>query len=732
MITEIEIKDCASYDPAGVVLNDLKEVNFIYGANGSGKTTISNVIANLHDYPQCQITWKNNLKLKPFVYNRNFIDENFGRSKYLKGVFTLGKGGKDAKDLIDAKKAEIDKVNSDIVSNVAGIEKHKTEKEANETQFEGDCWVKYQQLKDIFKPAFKGCSYKNTFKDRCKDESNNTSTLLNLEVLKEKAGRIYSGSTETKTDIALIGFGTLEDTEKHEIWGKKIFGREDVDIAAMIKKLNNSDWVKQGRTFYSLNDNVCPFCQQKTPENFENQLNEYFDETYVSQLKTLNDKKAEYSAETAIIIFEIASLLNSKNDMVDNVRLEEFKKMLEIKIDANKSKIDTKIKEPSSTISLDTLKTELDLINEQITTAKKKIELHNETVKNITRESSQLTKEVWRYIVEQLKSVYQNYNAKNITFSKSIEGLEKSKKANDEKLKILKAEIAELEQLNTGVEHTKNEINTLLEKFGFANFKLTEATEEKGSYQIIRPTGERVERTLSEGEKTFITFLYFYHWLKGSIDKDLISVDRVVVFDDPISSLDCDVLFIVSHLIRKTIDEIRSKTSNIKQIIILTHNVYFHKEVTFNIKRQEANRLKDETFWILRKKNDVSKVFLHKKNPVQTSYELLWREVKENPDSITIENSLRRIIENYFKMFGGISPDDILNRLDDEDKMTAASLLSWSNAGSHGLNDDLYIATESEKYLKVFKTIFAKTKHIEHYNMMMGISSDVEEPINIE
>lgn len=731
MITKIEIKDCASYDPEGVVLNDLKEVNFIYGSNGSGKTTISNVIANLHAYPQCQISWKNNLELKPYVYNRNFIDENFSKSKYLKGVFTLGKGGKDAKDQIDAKKAEIDKVNADIVANVVGIEKHKNEKEVNETQFEGDCWVKYQQLKDIFKPAFKGCSYKNTFKDRCKAEANNASTLLNLEALKEKAGRIYSGSTEPKGDISLVDFKTLEETETHFIWGKKILGKEDVDIAAMIKKLNNSDWVKQGRAFYSLNDGICPFCQQKSPDNFENQLNEYFDETYVNQLKILNDQKADYSTKTAIIVSEIASFLNSKNDLVDNVRLEELKKMLEIKIEANKGKIEAKIKEPSSTITLDTIKTELDLINELISTAKKKIELHNETVKNITRESSQLTKEVWRYIIEQLKSVYQNYNAKNITFTKSIEGLEKSKKANDDKLKILKAEIAELEQLNTNIEHTKNEINTLLEKFGFTNFKLALATEEKGSYQIVRPNGDRVERTLSEGEKTFITFLYFYHWLKGSIDKDLISVDRVVVFDDPISSLDCDVLFIVSHLIRKTIDEIRSKTSNIKQIIILTHNVYFHKEVTYN-KGKGTNKLSDETFWILRKKNDVSNIVKYDKNPIQTSYELLWREVKENPDSITIENSLRRIIENYFKMFGGISPDDILNRLDDEDKMTAASLLSWSNAGSHGLNDDLYIATESEKYLKVFKTIFAKTNHIEHYNMMMGISSDVEEPINIE
>ena len=731
MITEIVIKDCASYDPIGVVLKDLKEVNFIYGANGSGKTTISNVIADLQKHPQSRIVWKNNVELKPFVYNRNFIDENFGRSKYLKGVFTLGNGEKDAKELIAAKKTEIDKVNSDIVGNVAGIEKHKTDKDTNEIQFEGDCWVKYQQLKDIFKPAFKGCSYKNTFKDRCKAEVNNSSNLLDLDVLKEKAGRIYSGSTETKVGVALIGFETLEETENHAIWGKKILGKEDVDIAAIIKKLNNSDWVKQGRPFYSVNDGYCPYCQQKTPGNFEKQLNEYFDETYLSQLKTLNNQKVEYSTKTTLLISEITLLLNSKNDMIDNVRLEELKKMLDIKIDANKSKIGAKIKEPSSTIMLDTLKHELDLINELIKTSKKKIDLHNETVKNITRESSQLTKEVWRYIVEQLKSVNQNYNVKNTTFTKSIDGLEKSKKANEDKLKILRPQIAELEQQSTNIEYTKNEINILLGKFGFTNFKLAETTEEKGSYQIIRPNGERVERTLSEGEKTFITFLYFYHLLKGSIEKDLISVDRVVVFDDPISSLDCDVLFIVSHLIRKTIDEIRAKTGNIKQIIILTHNVFFHKEVTFNIKRQEMNRLKDETFWVLRKKNDISNIIQHEKNPVQTSYELLWREVKENPDSITIENTLRRIIESYFKMFGGISPDDILENLDDEDKLTASSLLSWSNAGSHGINDDLYITSDSSRYLKVFETIFKKTHHIEHYNMMMGINSEVEEYSNI-
>ncbi len=724
MITEIEIKSCASYDSTGIDITNLRGINFIYGANGSGKTTISNIIANRQKFPSCKIIWENNVELQSYVYNRSFIDENFGKLKNQKGIFTLGKGEKDTKELIDTKKAEIDKINVDIISNNIAIAKTNTEIAENETQFEGDCWGQYQRLKDLFKPAFKGCSYKNTFKERCKIEIGNSSELLTFEILKEKASRIYSGSTNPKPDIVLINFNHLTDIETYPIWNKKIFGREDVDIASMIKKLNNSDWVKSGRQYYAINDGHCPFCQQKAPANLEKQLNEYFDETYLNQLKELGDKKTEYITQTTLIASQITSLINANNELIDSVRLVELNRIIEIKIGANKTKIETKIKEPSTVVELDSLKPELDLVNILITTAKKKIELHNNTVKNITRESFQLTKEVWRYIVEQLKSACQNYSNKNTRYSKALEGLLESRKANEDKLVGLKREIAELDAQSTGIDYTKNEINALLEKFGFTNFKLTEATEEKGSYQIIRPTGERVERTLSEGEKTFITFLYFYHLLKGSIDKALISTDRVVVFDDPISSLDCDVLFIVSHLIRKIIDEVRTKTGNIKQIIILTHNVYFHKEVTYNIKRHESNRMKDETFWVLRKKNNFSKIVSYDKNPVQTSYELLWREIKENPDGITIENSMRRIIENYFKLFGGISTDDILNRLNDEDKIAASSLLSWSNAGSHSLTDDLYIATDSDKYLRVFKTIFEKTNQIAHYNMMMGIDTE--------
>lgn len=71
--------------------------------------------------------------------------------------------------------------------------------------------------------------------------------------------------------------------------------------------------------------------------------------------------------------------------------------------------------------------------------------------------------------------------------------------------------------------------------------------------------------------------------------------DKIVVIDDPVSSMDSGALFIVSALVREMIEVCYNNTdyrSNkvdgdyIKQIFILTHNVYFHKEITHH---QEKN-----------------------------------------------------------------------------------------------------------------------------------------------
>ena len=198
------------------------------------------------------------------------------------------------------------------------------------------------------------------------------------------------------------------------------------------------------------------------------------------------------------------------------------------------------------------------------------------------------------------------------------------------------------------------------------------------------------------------------------------------MIDDPISSLDSNVLFIVSTLIKNIIDDIRENKGNIKQLIILTHNVYFHKEVSF-INSRDTGVRNDTHFWILRKNNKVSHFYPYEKNPIQTSYQLLWQELKDKEKSsmITIQNTMRRIIENYFKILGNYSDETLITKFQNyEDQIICRSLISWINDGSHSVSDDLYIEAQEdliENYLNVFKKIFEYTDHEGHYNMMMGI-----------
>lgn len=94
------------------------------------------------------------------------------------------------------------------------------------------------------------------------------------------------------------------------------------------------------------------------------------------------------------------------------------------------------------------------------------------------------------------------------------------------------------------------------------------------------------------------------------------------MFDDPVSSLDADIIFIVCNLIKSIISEMRSDKSPVKQIFVLTHNIYFHKEITFD-KDRKSGKKKDETFWALRKTSQKSEILLCKENPIKSSYELL-------------------------------------------------------------------------------------------------------------
>lgn len=718
-------------------LDGLKIFNYFFGANGSGKTTISKIIATPDTYPECGIVWDAGMPLETRVYNRDFVERNFNPQSKLKGVFTLGEKEDATVKSIESIRADIGKFTDDIKTLTLTLQgedgnggKNAELKQLTAT-YKDRFWIQKQKHAEKLSGGLKGYLGDSVkfMKKVLYESENNKAILLPLSKLEEKAATIFSNSLVGASIITEIETNDILAHENSPILQKPIIGKEDVDIAIMIKKLGNSDWVRQGLPYYEANDGVCPFCQEKTNQDFEKSLNEYFDESFAHDTAAVNQLVSCYATEVDGLQQQIQGLIDMQSEFLESEKINSEKQIFDSIITTNNQHLIQKQKEPSQIISLVSVKSVLNEMNDLIKMANKKIDERNAIVSNLKTEKETLTDEIWRFIVEELSSEIAEYNRQKSNLDSAINRLSDKMKAKAEEQRQKERELHQLEKQTTSIQPTLEGINGLLTSFGFKSFKLAIGDDQK-TYKLVRDNGSEAQQTLSEGEKNFVTFLYFYFLLQGSQTETGLAKDKIVVFDDPISSLDNDVLFIVSTLIRELLQDVRNRKGTIKQVFILTHNVYFHKEVSYNHKRKDC-ALNEETFWLVKKDGNNSLVEKQTTNPIKTSYELLWSEVRNpNRNNSTIQNTLRRILENYFKLLGNIPLDEVYKEFEGEDKIKCKALCSWINDGSHSaFDDDFYTPLDEAmvaKFLDVFRQIFEKSNHTSHYNMMMGISTEAE------
>ncbi|MFP6057375.1 ATP-binding protein [Helicobacter pylori] len=740
-ISQISLKKVATFDENGASFKDLNSINFIYGANGSGKTTTSSFLKNLAEngiedkFANSKIAWYNNESLKIEVYNKQFKEEQF-RNSQVKGIFTLGKKTNENLEKIEIKKESINKENEKKIKNEASLQVLTQKKEKEEKDFADRCWEKlYKKNEEDFKETLEGFKRKERFKEKIlkefENDKYNQSEIVGLEKLKEKIEIVFG---ENQTELALLecNLTDFDFIENHSIWEQKIVGSGDAAIADLIKKLSNENWVAWGREYIKENS-ICPFCQKETiTEEFKKQLKSYFDTSYQESTETIKEKMKDYKSRTAGALERLDEIVETEQkNQQTKLNTEIFKRIIETlksKINGNQQKMFDKGKEMSRSFKLESTKNEIKEIRDLIDTANQQIAKHNEIIKNIKNQKKTCVEQTWKFLVNEFKSDIQEYDKKRCGLEKGINNLNEEIRENQEKIKKLENEIKELEKNMVSIKPIVNEINTLLKGYGFTNFGLA-CTEDEKFYRIQREDGQLVGETLSEGEVTFITFLYYYHLAKGSLKENDISKNKVLVIDDPISSLDSNILFMVSVLVKDLMKETMKEKTNIKQVIILTHNTYFYKEITLecDLKRYQGKY----SFWIINKDNNVSKIKDYKENPIKNSYELLWQEVKQakenNASLVSLQNVMRRIIEYYFRILGGFKHNHNLSECfkNIREQQVCNSFISWFNDGSHGISDDLFVQiqdTSIETYLKVFEKIFEITGHEAHYKMMMRMN----------
>lgn len=724
MIDKIEIKDIATFSE-NVVIDNLKRINIIYGANGTGKSSISRVLYNITEHPSCKISWHDATPLQVLVYNKEFRDNNY--VEHIPGIFTLGESTKETIDELAIKQEELQKKKCNLNNYRASLEKKKNEREERFSDFKNSAWDQVLKIHETYFPkTFIKAGTKDIFLKNLLDAYKSISKSASLNELKDKASLLFGEQPLQMNRLQEFHDDSCKTIETADIWSKIIVGADDVDIARLIKTLGNADWVNHGLKYIHETD-VCPFCQQPTINaDFRNKVSLFFNDEYKHNIQQVKESENAYRENSNYMLDVIANVIMTEKDrpksLLDIERMDSEYATLKNIVETNIERIKTKLAEPSRVISL--LRTEeiVDKLNAYINIANQKIEKQNNLVANFKKEKEALINAIWNYFAD-------FYKEKIVSLYNDLESINKAEDSFNKKYALtrseclqLEDEILTLEKNVTSIKPTINEINKQLKSFGFTNFSICEAKNNPNYYQIVRENGELANDTLSEGESTFITFLYYLQLVKGSTSSTGINQDRVLVVDDPVSSLDSNVLFVVSTMLRAIFDETLTE-SRIKQVFLLTHNVYFHKEVSFVDKHCKWRD--SVSHYVLRKNNNQSSITHYGKNtPIKSSYDLLWAEYMNAPQTsyAIIQNIMRRIIENYFQVFGGYTPDAILEKFEDpEERKICKSLISWINDGSHSIADDLYVEISDEqiiKYKDVFEKIFKYMGHDAHYKMM--------------
>lgn len=733
MIKTIKLKNCATYLSEGTSIENCQKINFFYGPNGSGKSTISNFLQDPTDllYRECIIEWENDTAVDIMVYNRRFRERNFKEN--IAGVFTLGQATIEDIRALEEMKEQRAKKNEDYTTRGNTLQKKLQEEIAYKATFRDTVWERILKPNEAdFQEAFSG--FRNN-KERFRDEvlrryQISHSSTETRDALLVRAKTLFARKPEKCPIIPFVLDNIVEqiaEIETAAIWSKVIVGNRDLPIGRLIEVLDNADWVSQGRK-HLREDGICPFCQKQTiTDELKNQLDAFFSGEYEQDVSLIKQFIGQYSSYTDELLSRIKTLRTSLGSYpaagIEASKIDSIIELLNGYFSKNKAEMLIKEKEPGRIISLTETAATTSSMKQLVINGNAAVTKHNEMVDNYTSEKDTLVADIWVFLMDENEALIAGYLNDIETFTKAKKGIDVCKQQLDD----LDGKIVEAGKNITSVQPTVDEINRSLKSYGFTNFKIVPSPAQPNAYQIQRMDGTLATNTLSEGEETFISFLYFLQFAKGSIDVAKVSNRKVLVLDDPICSLDSTVLYIVSSLVKGLIKDVREGNSDVEQIFILTHNVFFHKETAFIDRRTEV--CNDIHFWIISKDNNISTIKAYERNnPIKTSYELLWEELKSNTNAslITTQNIMRRILENYFSILGKTKDDTIVDSFSTiEEKMICRSLLSWINDGSHTIPDDLYIDSYTDsidRYKQIFKEVFFKMGHEAHYKMMMGES----------
>ena len=753
MITTITLKNKATYNSTGVTIDDLTKLNYFFGNNGCGKSTLANYMQSISEntsssiYPDCSVDGYNPAQEEIIVFNQHFIENNFMNSDTLKGVFSLNQTNVTIDTQIKANEKSISGKNDEQKQLGDENDKIDIKRENNRNDLAANCFSKRDTFKTFSKIKLEYSGNKKSNLSHIESLlKQGNSQIKTLDELTKLYTKLYEDKLEEiglSLDIKLLDeLITIQD-ELNVLLEEIIVGKDDVKLAELIKKYNLKPWVLQGKQYLEKTGRVCPFCQQSISDDFISQLNDMFDESSKQKVNKIEVEKSNYKNKFSELLENLNTVVEkyNENNVVSNLQIQ-----LKSILDENINVIEEKIKAPNERKTIKLIENSVKEIMEKINIA---IKQNDDIVNSIDEQKKSFLSNIWIYLANECKSDIEKYNEDD---KKYLEKLSQNKL----KIEQIKEEVEQLIQQNSELRmqtvNTKeavDNINQILKNSGFMGFEILEKDKVNNisQYYLARIGAmpeENIFNSLSEGEKNFISFLYFYQLCLGTTDiLANSSKKKIIVIDDPVSSMDSQVLFIVSTLVNRLITyhgktKLEKKeflNNTINQVFILTHNYYFYKEVAMD-KRPIC---KSQSHYLISKNTHNESEISKREYKERDDYSLMWetiRNVKNNLDdnnkeqNILLANLFRRILESYAN-FIGLGNDAWATVLSDDNKDSTehylkCAFVSMINDESHKVSpfDSMYfqkIHNENpSKLFSVFESIFNGINAKEHYDKMMA------------
>lgn len=719
MITEIHMDAVASFKQSTSLVTD-KKINLIYGLNGTGKSTISNFLYEPNDsaFILCK---KVPISSDPvLVYNQKFIRDNFYVADSLQGIFSLSKENKKAEQKIahatnKHRQLEYDiqqkRSEKDLVTQEFSQQKHQAIEKIwsiKQTYAGGDRVLEYcleglkgqkdklfSHLYGIPKPA--------------------SEPKKDVQTIRQEVEALKDNDAQLQPRLATLSFSS-HHVESDPVFGKSILGNTDSEVAALIEKLGNSDWVKHGLSYLpeSASDSNarCPFCQEVTiSEKFVDSVRSYFDVTYEEQLdelaQLLTAYRASYDSLPGLSSFTDHPFVKMRKDSIAN----KYQLLVDA-LQRNAGKIEEKLKSPKVPTTLSDTTGLVADFNSAIDQINLEVDEYNDKLKNRDSVLENLRKEFWQLMRWQYDQTIARFDADRQAANQYLNGLDEEIGNINAELAKARGEIAEAQKQTVNIDQAVTAINAGLIDLGIDDFSVQKHSD--NLYRVVRAGDSKdAFHSLSEGEKMMISFLYFCELCKGKASPEDTHAQCIAVIDDPISSLSHVFIFNVGQLIRSVF----FKGDRFSQVIVLTHSLYFFYEMT---DPNHDRREKTQKLFRLSKPSSGSVIQEMKYEEIQNDYQAYWSVVNdESQPAALIANCMRNIVEYFFNFVRKKDLNNVFQMPELQDSKYQA-FCRYINRESHSLGQNIIDMKEFnyDVFKEGLRLIFEKTGYSDHYKAM--------------